>query len=46
MALKQLPEDFKDFISFLNKNNVRYLLSMRRPKDLADVENLEEIFSN
>ena len=26
MALKQLPEDFKDFIRFLNKRNVRYLL--------------------
>ncbi|MDR0306639.1 MAG: hypothetical protein LBI42_07355 [Chitinispirillales bacterium] len=26
MALKQLPEDFKDFIRCLNSNNVRYLL--------------------
>ena len=26
MALRQLPEDFKDFISFLNKNSVKYLL--------------------
>lgn len=26
MARKQLPEDFKDFIKFLNLNEVRYLL--------------------
>ena len=26
MGKKQLPEDFKDFIQLLNKNNVRYLL--------------------
>ncbi len=26
MAMKRLPEDFKDFLSFLNKNNVKYLL--------------------
>ena len=26
MAMKQLPEDFKDFIKFLNENKVRYLL--------------------
>ena len=26
MAMKQLPEDFKDFIRFLNEHNVRYLL--------------------
>ncbi len=26
MAQKQLPEDFKDFIKFLNDHNVRYLL--------------------
>jgi len=26
MALKRLPEDFKDFLSFLNKNDVKYLL--------------------
>jgi predicted nucleotidyltransferase len=26
MARKQLPEDFKDFIKFLNSNKVRYLL--------------------
>ena len=26
MARRQLPEDFKDFIKFLNSNNVRYLL--------------------
>jgi hypothetical protein len=26
MVRKQLPEDFKDFIKFLNSNNVRYLL--------------------
>jgi len=26
MALKQLPEDFRDFIRLLNKNEVRYLL--------------------
>ena len=26
MAQKQLPEDFKDFIKFLNKNEVKYLL--------------------
>ncbi len=26
MTLKQLPEDFKDFIKFLNENKVRYLL--------------------
>ena len=26
MALRQLPEDFQDFIKFLNENKVRYLL--------------------
>lgn len=26
MAIKQLPEDFKDFIGFLNEHKVRYLL--------------------
>ena len=26
MAQRQLPEDFKDFIRFLNDHNVRYLL--------------------
>jgi hypothetical protein len=26
MAQRQLPEDFKDFIRFLNEHNVRYLL--------------------
>ncbi len=26
MALKQLPEDFKEFIKFLNEHKVRYLL--------------------
>jgi hypothetical protein len=26
MARKQLPDDFKDFINFLNANNVKYLL--------------------
>ncbi len=26
MAMKQLPEDFKDFIRLLNEHNVRYLL--------------------
>jgi hypothetical protein len=26
MALKRLPEDFKDFLNLLNKNGVRYLL--------------------
>lgn len=26
MAKRQLPEDFKDFIKFLNEHNVRYLL--------------------
>jgi hypothetical protein len=26
MALKQLPDDFREFLSFLNKNQVRYLL--------------------
>ncbi len=26
MARRQLPEDFKDFIKFLNSNKVRYLL--------------------
>ena len=26
MALKRLPEDFKDFLNFLNKNGVKYLL--------------------
>jgi hypothetical protein len=26
MALKQLPEDFKDFLNFLNTNGVKYLL--------------------
>lgn len=26
MAMKQLPEDFKDFIKFLNEHKVRYLL--------------------
>ncbi len=26
MAKRQLPEDFKDFIRFLNEHNVRYLL--------------------
>ncbi|MBN2286742.1 MAG: hypothetical protein JXI43_09865 [Tissierellales bacterium] len=26
MARRQLPEDFKDFIKFLNLNEVRYLL--------------------
>ena len=26
MAQRQLPEDFKDFIKFLNKNDVKYLL--------------------
>ena len=26
MAKRQLPEDFKDFIRFLNENDVRYLL--------------------
>lgn len=26
MARKQLPEDFKDFIKFLNSNKVKYLL--------------------
>lgn len=26
MAPRQLPEDFKDFIKFLNSNNVNYLL--------------------
>jgi hypothetical protein len=26
MDQRQLPEDFKDFINFLNVNNVRYLL--------------------
>ncbi|MEJ2542787.1 MAG: nucleotidyltransferase [Calditrichaceae bacterium] len=26
MAAKQLPEDFKDFIKFLNEHKVRYLL--------------------
>ena len=26
MALKQLPDDFREFIQCLNKNRVRYLL--------------------
>jgi len=26
MVMKRLPEDFRDFLSFLNKNNVKYLL--------------------
>jgi predicted nucleotidyltransferase len=26
MALKRLPEDFKEFLNFLNKNKVKYLL--------------------
>lgn len=26
MAKKQLPDDFKEFIRFLNENNVKYLL--------------------
>jgi hypothetical protein len=26
MAQRQLPEDFKDFIKFLNLNEVKYLL--------------------
>jgi hypothetical protein len=26
MAKRQLPEDFKDFIKFLNAHNVKYLL--------------------
>ena len=26
MEPRQLPEDFKDFIKFLNEHNVRYLL--------------------
>ena len=26
MALKRLPEDFKDFLKFLNSNGVKYLL--------------------
>lgn len=26
MALKPLPEDFKEFINFLNANKVKYLL--------------------
>ena len=26
MGQRPLPEDFKDFINFLNANNVRYLL--------------------
>ncbi len=26
MGLKRLPEDFRDFLSFLNKNGVKYLL--------------------
>ncbi len=26
MALKQLPEDFKEFLNFLNSNKVKYLL--------------------
>ncbi len=26
MALKQLPEDFKDFLNFLSSNKVEYLL--------------------
>jgi len=26
MALKQLPEDFREFLSFLNRNKVKYLL--------------------
>ena len=26
MALRPLPEDFKEFITFLNKNDVKYLL--------------------
>ena len=26
MAIKRLPEKFKDFLSFLNKNKVKYFL--------------------
>jgi hypothetical protein len=26
MARKRLPDDFKDFLNSLNKNNVEYLL--------------------
>lgn len=29
MALKQLPEDFRGFLNFLNKNGVKYLKSKR-----------------
>lgn len=51
MEAKQLPEDFKDFIRFLNKNDVEISLIFRsdfilnkkasgRLQDLADIEKL------
>ncbi len=48
MGQRQLPEDFKEFIHFLNANNVCYLLVggwavgiYGRNRDLADVDSLE-----
>ena len=49
MALKQLPEDFKDFIRLLNKYSVKYLLLggwavgiYGYPRATKNVESLED----
>ena len=36
----QLPPDFKELLSLLNKYGVEYLLTYGRPKDLADLSYL------
>ena len=45
MEMKQLPEDFKDFIKFLNEHNVKYLLLggwaegiNGKPRETKDIE--------
>ncbi|NOG45211.1 MAG: hypothetical protein HND50_08270 [Calditrichaeota bacterium] len=50
MAMKQLPEDFKEFIKCLNENNVRYLLLggwavgiYRNPRATKDIDFLVAI---
>jgi hypothetical protein len=37
--MKQLPEDFREFLNFLNEKQVEY---SGRLKDLADLESLGE----
>ncbi len=53
MAQRQLPEDFKEFIKYLNEHNVRYLLVggwavgiYGNPRATKDIEKLQKAMFN